>query len=240
MDYDEFKLSNIARLAPLLESSITAYANSFELALKAGWTKESLLSPHPMALVLDKVRVNSLCNTPEKGETLKTLCDCQQWLVHRMMALKSDMDSADYAHIESVLYDVLQKQPGEALGVFRSELSAITAKRDLRAFSNGKPVVFIFDAYDDLISLTINGESTKVTGKTFSEGKRLLLTLWRAPNHSMTKKEYNNRTSPERRRTGKAELKNMVGPAIFDSIFLDGGKGDGKIALSNDIHVQIQ
>lgn len=85
--------------------------------------------------------------------------------------------------------------------------------------------------------MTIDGNPKSLSGR-FSDGKILLLALWNASEHKLTKKDF-DKQYPEVRRKGKLQLQDKIGAKIFDSIYLDGGRMDDFIALSNDIEIKM-
>jgi hypothetical protein len=125
-----------------------------------------------------------------------------------------------------------------------SELSEFPSVPNLdNTVSNTEPtnadvrVRFVFDTANRLLQLSIDGKPMSPIGR-FADGAKLLLALWNAPDHKLSKSDF-DKIHPDTRSKGKQQLREIVGPAVFKSVFQDDIHG-GHMWLTDAVFVDVQ
>jgi hypothetical protein len=132
----------------------------------------------------------------------------------------------------------------EIISWLDSELSELPFVPNLdNTLSNTEPtnagirVHFVFDTANRLLQLSIDGKPMSPTGR-FADGAKLLLALWNAPDHKLAKTAF-DKIHPDVRAKGKQQLREIVGPTVFKSVFQDDVHG-GHMWLTDAVFVDVQ
>lgn len=135
--------------------------------------------------------------------------------------------------------DLESKSRDELVAIIRAQALTFDAQKSLHTVqAEPARIVFTFNTQKELVAFTIDGIPQSISGD-FSAGKTLLLEINSAPERKIKKDVFDRKYSDSYRRRGKSQLKNKIGAHIFDGVFIDEGKNDKFMALSNGIEIKM-